>query len=70
MNDTDILKELKYTDGPCGLPKLWIWSPGFQKYMDCESSLWFALCNAFSPQVFPEVHGWSWWFALCNAFSP
>ncbi|MFS8006488.1 hypothetical protein Hanom_Chr14g01249731 [Helianthus anomalus] len=23
-----------YTDGPCGLPKFWIWSLAFQKYMD------------------------------------
>ncbi|MFS7907817.1 hypothetical protein Hanom_Chr01g00075791 [Helianthus anomalus] len=27
-------------------------------------SLWFAFCNAFSPQLFSKVHGWSLWFAL------
>ncbi|MFS7990051.1 hypothetical protein Hanom_Chr11g01054281 [Helianthus anomalus] len=26
---------VKYTDGPCGLPKLWIWTLAFQKYIDC-----------------------------------
>ncbi|MFS7958526.1 hypothetical protein Hanom_Chr07g00679681 [Helianthus anomalus] len=31
---------------------------------------WFALCNAFSPKLFPKVNGWSMWFALCNTFSP
>ncbi|MFS7900127.1 hypothetical protein Hanom_Chr00s096221g01801411 [Helianthus anomalus] len=35
-----------------------------------EWSLWFGLCNAYSPQLFSEAHRWSMWFALCNAFSP
>ncbi|MFS7910856.1 hypothetical protein Hanom_Chr02g00111111 [Helianthus anomalus] len=32
---------LKYTDGPCGLPKFWIWSIAFQKYMDGPCGLHF-----------------------------
>ncbi|MFS7926867.1 hypothetical protein Hanom_Chr04g00302151 [Helianthus anomalus] len=42
--------------------------PSFSKVQ--RWSLWFALCNAFSSQLFPNVHGWSLWFALCNACSP
>ncbi|KAJ0493384.1 hypothetical protein HanIR_Chr12g0585541 [Helianthus annuus] len=38
-------KRVKYTTGPYGLPKIWIWS--FPKVY--EWSMWFALCNAFSP---------------------
>ncbi|MFS7930859.1 hypothetical protein Hanom_Chr04g00349201 [Helianthus anomalus] len=29
--------KVKYTDGPCGKPKLWIWSLAFQKYTDGPS---------------------------------
>ncbi|KAF5779727.1 hypothetical protein HanXRQr2_Chr12g0562911 [Helianthus annuus] len=32
-------------------------------------SLWFVLCNTFSPQPLPKVHGWSMWFTLCNTLS-
>ncbi|MFS8005817.1 hypothetical protein Hanom_Chr13g01241781 [Helianthus anomalus] len=34
-----------------------------------EWSMWFAFCDAFSPQLLPKVHSWSLWFALCNVFS-
>ncbi|MFS7959588.1 hypothetical protein Hanom_Chr08g00692861 [Helianthus anomalus] len=54
------------TDGPYGLPKFLVSS--FSKVH--RWSMWFALCNAFSPQLFPKVHGWSLCFTLCNAFSP
>ncbi|MFS7933227.1 hypothetical protein Hanom_Chr04g00377221 [Helianthus anomalus] len=30
-----------YRDGPCGLPKLWIWSLASQKYIDGPSGLHF-----------------------------
>ncbi|MFS8028855.1 hypothetical protein Hanom_Chr16g01515461 [Helianthus anomalus] len=36
-----IWKRVKYTNGPCGLPKFWIWSLAFQKYMDGPCSLHF-----------------------------
>ncbi|MFS7940754.1 hypothetical protein Hanom_Chr05g00468131 [Helianthus anomalus] len=55
-------------DGPCGLPKYWIWSLDFQKYTDSPCGLHFV--THLVPSVFPKVHGWSMWFALCNAFSP
>ncbi|MFS8031172.1 hypothetical protein Hanom_Chr17g01542681 [Helianthus anomalus] len=53
-------------------------SPWFTKILDLVSSfpkvhrwsMWFVLCNAFSPQLRQKSHGWSPWFALCNAFSP
>ncbi|MFS7916230.1 hypothetical protein Hanom_Chr02g00174681 [Helianthus anomalus] len=36
-----VLYRVKYTDGPCGLPKFWIWSLAFQKYMDGPCGLHF-----------------------------
>ncbi|MFS7889522.1 hypothetical protein Hanom_Chr00s000004g01607991 [Helianthus anomalus] len=34
-------KRVKYTHGPCGLPKSWIWSIAFQKYTDGPCDLHF-----------------------------
>ncbi|MFS8034446.1 hypothetical protein Hanom_Chr17g01581231 [Helianthus anomalus] len=42
--------------------------PSFQKVHGW--SLWFALCNAFNPQVCQKSHGWFLWFALCKTVSP
>ncbi|MFS7996594.1 hypothetical protein Hanom_Chr12g01131751 [Helianthus anomalus] len=36
-----IFIRVKYTDGPCGLPKFWIWSLDFQKYTDGPCGLHF-----------------------------
>ncbi|KAJ0717741.1 putative DNA oxidative demethylase, DNA-(apurinic or apyrimidinic site) lyase [Helianthus annuus] len=35
------LVRVKYTNGPCGLPKFWIWSLAFQKYTDGPCGLHF-----------------------------
>ncbi|MFS8025605.1 hypothetical protein Hanom_Chr16g01477081 [Helianthus anomalus] len=34
---------VKYTDGPCGLPKFWICSLAFQKYTDSLNGLHFVM---------------------------
>ncbi|MFS7950233.1 hypothetical protein Hanom_Chr07g00580941 [Helianthus anomalus] len=36
-----IMINVKYTDGPCGLPKFWIWSLACQRYTDGPSGLHF-----------------------------
>ncbi|MFS7905883.1 hypothetical protein Hanom_Chr01g00052911 [Helianthus anomalus] len=36
-----IMLRVKYMDGPCGLPKIWIWSLAFRKYIDGPCGLHF-----------------------------
>ncbi|MFS7918146.1 hypothetical protein Hanom_Chr03g00197411 [Helianthus anomalus] len=38
-----MLKRVKYTDGPYGLPKFWIPSLAFEKYMDGPGGLHFVM---------------------------
>ncbi|MFS7910254.1 hypothetical protein Hanom_Chr17g01537831 [Helianthus anomalus] len=42
---------VKYTDGPYGLPKFWIWSLAFQKYTDGVCGLYFVRHLVPSQQI-------------------
>ncbi|MFS7949201.1 hypothetical protein Hanom_Chr06g00568801 [Helianthus anomalus] len=63
-----LLSRVKYTDGPYGLPKFWIYSLVFQKSTDGPRGLHFV--THFALVFFPKLHRWSLCFALCNAIGP